>query len=117
MKHRKPLEALLTLKDAVITNIETDSDYRRGYCDTCDIGEEYISTIRFEFTNRNLNFKVDYTSYLVEPINQAVFVRTILSNVDRFEQMGYDEFKQFFDNLQIATDEESSEFYEEVSNI
>ena len=117
MKYWKESDALLKLKDAVVTDIKTDSDYSPGYCDTCDIGEEYISIVEFEFTDKDLNFKVEYSSTFTEPINQAIFIRTILNNVDRFEQMGYEEFKSFFDNLQNSMDEESSEFYDLVCNI
>ena len=117
MKHWKEPDALLTLKDAVITDIKTDSDYSRGYCDTCDIGEEYISIVNFEFENESQNFVVEYTSSMIEPINQAAFIRMILSNIDRFEQMTLEEFKIFFEDLQDCADEESSEFYDAVNNM
>lgn len=105
------------MNNANVTNIKTDSEYSRGYCDTCDIGEEYISIVEFEFTDKDLNFKVEYSSTFTEPINQSIFIRTILNNVDRFEQMSYEEFKSFFDNLQNSTDKEASEFYDLVCNI
>ncbi len=117
MKYWKEADVLLRLKDAIVTDIKTDSDYRRGYCDTCDIGEEYVSIINFTFQNETQNFVVEYTSSLVEPINHAVFIRMILANIDRFEQMSLEEFKIFFEDLQDSTDEVSSEFYEAVGNI
>ncbi len=117
MKHWKEPDALLTLKDAVITDIETDSDYSRGYCDTCDIGEEYISIVNFTCKNETQNFVVEYTSPLTEPINHAAFIRMILSNIERFEQMTLEEFKIFFEDLQDSTEEESSEFYDAVNNV
>ena len=117
MKHWKEPDSLLTLKDAVITDIKTDSDYIRGYCDTCDIGEEYISIVNFEFEDATQNFVVEYTSSLIEPLNHAAFIRMILINIDRFEQMTLEEFKTFFEDLQDSTDEESSEFYDLVCNI
>lgn len=117
MKHWKEPDALLTLKDAVITDIKTDSDYRSGYCDTCDIGEEYISIVNFTCKNETQNFVVEYTSSLSEPINHAAFIRMILSNIEKFEQMTLEEFKIFFEDLQEFEDEASREFYESVSNI
>ena len=117
MKYWKESDALLNLKDAVVTNIETDSDYSGGYCDTCDIGEEYISIVNFEFEDATQNFVVEYTSSLIEPINHAAFIRMILINIDRFEQMTLEEFKIFFEDLQDSTEEESSEFYDAVNNI
>lgn len=117
MKHWKEPDALLTLKDAVITDIKTDSDYSPGYCDTCDIGEEYVTIVNFVFQNETQNFVVEYSSELSEPINHSAFVRMILSNIDRFEQMTLEEFKIFFEDLQDSTDEESSEFYDAVNNI
>ena len=117
MKHWKEPDALLILKDAVITDIKTDSDYRSGYCDTCDIGEEYISIVNFTFQDKTQNFVVEYTSSLTEPINHAAFIRMILSNIEKFEQMTLEEFKIFFEDLQDFEDEASSEFYEAVSNI
>lgn len=117
MKYWNEPSALITLKDAVITDIKTDSDYSRGYCDTCDIGEEYISIVNFEFEDQKQNFVVEYTSSLTEPINHAAFIRMILSNIERFEQMTLEEFKIFFEDLQEFEDESSREFYEAVSNI
>lgn len=117
MKYWKESDALLKLKDAVVTDIKTDSDYSPGYCDTCDIGEEYVSIVNFEFKDPKQNFVVEYASSLGEPINQAVLIRMILSNIDRFEQMTLEEFKLFFEDLQDRKDEESSEFYDAVSNI
>lgn len=117
MKYWKESDSLLTLKDAVVTNIKTDSDYSGGYCDTCDIGEEYISIVNFEFENATQNFVVEYTSSFTEPINQSLFIRNILANIDRFEQMSLEEFKVFFEDLQCSADEESSEFYDSVRNI
>lgn len=117
MKYWKESDALLKLKDAVVTDIKTDSDYSPGYCDTCDIGEEYVSIVNFEFKDPKQNFVVEYTSSLVEPINQAVLIRMILSNIDRFEQMTLEEFKLFFEDLRDREYEESSEFYDAVSNI
>lgn len=117
MKHWKEPDALLTLKDAVVIDIKTDSDYSPGYCDTCDIGEEYVTIVNFTFQNKTQNFVVEYSSELFEPINHAAFIRMILSNIDRFEQMTVEEFKIFFEDLQDSDDEESSEFYEAVSNI
>lgn len=117
MKHWKEPDALLTLKDAVIIDIKTDSDYSPGYCDTCDIGEEYVSIVNFTCKNETQNFVVEYTSSLTEPINHAAFIRMILSNIEKFEQMTLEEFKIFFEDLQGSNDEASSEFYEAVSNI
>lgn len=117
MKHWKEPDALLTLKDAVITDIKTDSAYSRGYCDTCDIGEEYVTIVNFTFQNETQNFVVEYSSELFEPINHAAFIRMILSNIWKFEQMTLEEFKIFFEDLQDCADEESSEFYDAVNNI
>lgn len=117
MKYWKESDALLKLKDAVVIDIKTDSDYSPGYCDTCDIGEEYVTIVNFTFQNETQNFVVEYSSELFEPINQALFIRMILNNIDRFEQMSLEEFKIFFQDLQDSTDEESSEFYDAVSNI
>lgn len=117
MKHWKEPDALLTLKDAVITDIKTDSDYSRGYCDTCDIGEEYISIVNFTCQDESQSFVVEYASSLIEPINHAAFIQMILVNIDRFEQMTLEEFKIFFEDLQDCADEESSEFYDAVNNM
>ena len=117
MKYWKSTDALLKLKDAVVTDIKTDSDYSSGYCDTCDIGEEYISIVNFTFEDQTQNFVVEYVSSLIEPINHSEFIRMILNNIDRFEQMTLEEFKIFFEDLQVSTDEESSEFYDAVNNI
>lgn len=117
MKHWKEPDALLTLKDAVITDIKTDSDYSPGYCDTCDIGEEYVTIVNFVFQNETQNFVVEYSSELSEPIDHAAFIRMILSNIGKFEQMTLEEFKSFFEDLQEFEDEASREFYEAVSNI
>lgn len=117
MKYWKESDALLKLKDAVVTDIKTDSDYSPGHCDTCDIGEEYVSIVNFEFEDATQNFVVEYTSSFTEPINQSLFIRTILTNIDRFEKMSLEEFKDFFEDLQVSTDEESSEFYDAVNNI
>ena len=117
MKYWKSTDALLKLKDAVVTDIKTDSDYSPGYCDTCDIGEEYISIVNFTLEDQTQNFVVEYVSSLIEPINHSEFIRMILNNIDRFEQMTLEEFKIFFEDLQVSTDEESSEFYDAVNNI
>lgn len=117
MKYWKESDALLKLKDAVVTDIKTDSDYSPGYCDTCDIGEEYISIVNFTCQNETQSFVVEYASSMIEPINHAAFIRMILTNIERFEQMTLEEFKIFFEDLQVSTDEESSEFYDAVNNI
>lgn len=91
-------KALITLKDNEIIDIRIESDYQRGYCDTCDFGSVYIQTINF------VTRDCDWVTFEVEDhygykFDEAKLMYFLTNNLDKFKEMTRVEFFELIDRL------------------
>lgn len=112
---KEPSEALIKLKDTSIVQIECDHDYSPGYCDTCDIGESYINEVLFTSSEGD-EFTVCFVGDFDYMISEAKLIRVLLANLDKFEEMTFEEFKQFMRNVSEFLGEKEMQFLELIRN-
>ena len=112
---KEPSESLIKLKDTSIVQIECDQDYSGGYCDTCDIGESYINDVEFT-TSEGDEFTVCFVGDFDYMISEAKLIRVLLANLDKFEEMTFDEFKQFMRDVSEFLGEKEMQFLELIRN-
>lgn len=112
---KEPSEHLIKLKDTEIVSIECDNHYSPGYCDTCDIGESFINEVNFT-TKDGDEFVVCFVGDIDYMISEAKLIRVLLANLDKFETMTFDEFKQFMRNVSDFIGEKEMQFLELIRN-
>ena len=112
---KEPSECLIALKDVEIVAIECDHHYSSGYCDTCDIGESFINEVNFT-TKDGDEFTVCFVGDFDYMISEAKLIRVLLANLDKFEEMTFDEFKQFMRNVSEFLGEKEMQFLELIRN-
>lgn len=89
----------IPLNDTNIINLAVTETYQSGYCDTCDIGQNYLQDIRFEAED-DRSFAVEFEDSSYYPISVSEFTQLILNNLDRYRDMDYVDFKAEMKDLE-----------------
>lgn len=89
---------LIELKDDLIVDIKIESNYHRGFCETCDFGSVYVQTI--EFVTRSYiceTFEVEEEGGY--RFSEAKLMYFLTNNLDKFEEMTREEFFELMKDL------------------
>lgn len=81
---------LLELKDGGIKKFNTDSDYQKGSCDTCEFGSLYLRYFLIETTKYEMRVKAGAEYYT--PLSEGYLMKIMLNNVDVIKNMTESEF-------------------------
>ena len=89
----------IPLNDTNIVNLAVTETYQSGYCDTCDIGQNYLQDIRFEAED-DRSFAIEFEDGDYYPVSVSEFTQLILNNLDRYRDMDYIDFKAEMKDLE-----------------
>ena len=99
---------LLELKDGGIEKFNTESDYQKGYCDTCEFGSLYLRYFSIETTKYEMQVKASAEYYT--PLSEGYLMKIMLNNVDVIKNMTESEF------IEWINEEFEKEIKEKESN-
>lgn len=93
---------IFKLVDGGIIDIDSDSQYYSGNCDTCDYGAEYVDYFRFTLTKKVINIEARDTFERV--LSEGLMMRLMLNNVDLIREFTEEEFCDWLENELLKED-------------
>ena len=89
---------LLELVDGGIISIESDDDFIKGCCDTCDYGDTFVNYYSIEMVCHSVEINVsDEDNYA---LSHGSIMNIILPNIDKIQAMTE---KQFIEWIEIKS--------------